>query len=70
MNTKNLRRILVPKGKKPLVRLDLNNKFFEHSFVEQCINQIEISSIMGSSLNPLEKLGLIIILDSAGVKEE
>ena len=64
MNTKDLRKILSPRGNKPIVVLTLENKFFNHTFIEACIRQLEISALMQYQLNPLEKLGAMILYDS------
>ena len=66
MKVNDLRKALKPRGKKDVVRLDLQNHYFNHDFVLRCINQIQISSIVDSPLNPLERLGVILLMDSAG----
>lgn len=70
MNTNDLRKCLQPRGSKPIVRLDLLNHFFNHDFIESCIKQIELKCMMQDGLNPLEKLGTIILFDSAGVEND
>jgi hypothetical protein len=70
MKIKDLKKALRPKGKKDVVRLDLINHYFNYSFVQEAINQIQISSLVDSPLNPLEKLGAILLLDSAGYEPE
>ena len=68
--SKDLKKALRPKGKKDVVRLDLINHYFNYDFVLNAINQIQISSLVDSPLNPLEKLGAILLLDSAGYELE
>lgn len=76
MKAEDLRKALQPKGKEQVVRLDLyNNNYFNWEFVERCIKQLEVISqfkffMKDYSLSPLEKLGVILLLDSAGVDFE
>ena len=70
MNTNDLRKSLSPRGSAPIVRLDLINHFFNHDFIESCIRQIELKCTMQDGLNPLEKLGTIVLFDSAGVETD
>ena len=67
MNTNDLRLSLSPRGTAPVVRLDLDNHFFKHDFIERCIRQIELKCHLEDSLNPLEQLGATILFDTAGV---
>ena len=70
MKISDLKKALEPKGSKNVVRLALINEWFNYDFVQNAINQVQISTIVGGALNPLEKLGLFLLLDSAGFKQE
>lgn len=61
---------LKPKGTLDVVRLDLDNNFFTHDFVKQCIYEINMAYGIKRQLNPLEQLGVFVLFDSAGVKYE
>lgn len=56
---------------RPVVHLDLTNKFFNVEFVEQCINEFANVSAMSQSsigsVSPLERLAIMLLLDSAGI---
>jgi hypothetical protein len=67
LSLKELREALKPKGSKPIVRLDLINHFFNYNFIKSCIDVMVYTNAVGGSLNPLEKLGVILLFDSAGV---
>lgn len=56
---------------RPVVHLDLTNKFFNVEFVEQCINEFANVSAMSQAgvnrVSPLERLAIMLLLDSAGI---
>ena len=56
---------------RPVVHLDLTNKFFNVEFVEQCINEFAKVSVMSQAgvnrVSPLERLAIMLLLDSAGI---
>jgi len=67
LSLKELREALKPKGSKPVVRLDLINHYFNYGFIKSCIDVMVYANVVGDSLNPLEKLGAMLLFDSAGV---
>jgi hypothetical protein len=66
-----MREVLRRKGTSPLVRLDLNNHFFNETFVQQCVDELESKSRLSAAglhtLTPLERLALHLLSDSAGI---
>jgi hypothetical protein len=70
MKIRDLKKSLKPKGKKNVVRLDLINHYFNYDFIENAINQIQITGLLEGTFNPLEKLGLMLLMDSAGYSPE
>jgi len=61
-----MRGTLKPKGLSPLVRLQLRNcGFVQEHQVTQAINALESKVMTQQELNGLEKLGLMLLVDSA-----
>lgn len=51
------------------VRLDfgMHNHYFNKEFVEKCINDIKLKLLTEDEFSSLEKLGTILLFDSAGI---
>lgn len=66
-----LRAKLQPHGSEPLVRLFLKDAgYVDLAFVEQCINDAELlmtKGMLGQKPTALEKLGMQVLIDSAGL---
>ena len=61
---------LKPQGGATFVPLYLNDKWFNERFINLCVGEIErmeIRNVLGQPATNLEKLGLILLLDSAGI---
>lgn len=61
--------MLKPQGSKPVVRLFLKgSSYFDEKFVNACIKELKrlpIITAMGENISPLQKLGMIVLADSA-----
>ena len=70
-----MRKVLVPKGSKPVVRLSLRNPaYFDAEFVQKCINRVEHAVnnrlALGEDMSPLEILAYHVLHDSVGSESE
>lgn len=68
-----LRTALRPRGSMDVVHLNLTTNHFSLRFVEDCINEIEKSYVvhaLGQPFSNLERLALLVLLDSAGINKE
>jgi hypothetical protein len=66
-----LRNALKPKGTAPVVRLDLDNKYYKADFVQECIDEMEQlakRSFVGDEPTALERLAAHVLMDSAGIE--
>lgn len=61
-----------PRGELPVVVMELKNIVMEKDFIDQCIQHTErlplLTKITDTSLNPLERLGLFLLLEGAHIK--
>jgi len=61
--------MLKPQGTEPVVRLFLKgSSYFDEQFVNDCIKEIKrfpIKLALGEKLSPLQKLGMMVLADSA-----
>jgi hypothetical protein len=48
------------------VRLDLDNHYFDTDFIKDCIENVE-KCIINKHISPLEKLAILLLLDSADI---
>jgi hypothetical protein len=64
-----MRSTLVARGTKPVVRLNLQTAYFDEKFVAACISRVELMIAMDEPTDPLQKLGLYLLLDSAGIEK-
>jgi hypothetical protein len=73
---KLMRERLQPKGRLPLVRLELRGAaMFDHDFVNGCITRLQTRLALARAgldepLNELERLALHVLLDSAYLSPE
>lgn len=69
-----LRTRLVPQGEMDVVRLHLENEWFNHSVIQECIREIERMPMMVGALGhvptALERLAYHLLCDSAYIDEE
>ena len=66
-----LRNNLQPRGSLPVVGLHLNQQFFDASFINECIKELEIMVLraeFGVPPTNLEKLAYALLLDSANIE--
>lgn len=66
-----LRDRLKPLGRDPVIRLDLDNKYFNHEFISRCLAEAEKLQlqveIFEEPISPLQLLGLTVLLDTADI---
>jgi len=63
-----MRASFVPQGTARIVALHLNERFFDSSFIEQCIQELEklpVRATLGEPPTALEKLAYTLLCDSA-----
>lgn len=68
-----MRNNLQPRGTAPVVGLQLNNRFFNKDFIDQCIDELEKvtnRAMVGELPNPLEKLAYTLLCDSAYIEQK
>jgi len=68
-----MRANLKPRGTLPVVRLFLNDSFFDVGFVEKCIAEIEqipLRAELGEEPSNLERLAYTLLCDSAYIKSK
>lgn len=70
-----MRAALRPAGTAPVVRLDLNNKYFDEAFVQRCVDEVEKLVRMDGPMglggpSPLERLAIHLLMDSAGIEKK
>lgn len=68
-----MRNNLRPRGTAPVVGLQLNNRFFNKEFIDQCVDELEkvaLRAQLGEMPNPLEKLAYTLLCDSAYIEQK
>lgn len=69
--TERMRHHLQPRGTAPVVRLDLNDRFFHVDFINKCIDELEkmpLRAALGEQPSNLEKLAYTLLCDSAYIE--
>lgn len=68
-----LRSALVPRGTADIVPLHLEERFFSHSFITKCIDELEkmpIRAALGDTPTALEQLAYHLLCDSAYIGDD